>query len=276
MPELPEVETTRRGISPYCEQQQICALTVRQAQLRWPIPADLAQKLVGQSIERIERRGKYLLFILPNGTLLVHLGMSGSLRVMLTAESAGKHDHVDIVLASGATLRYHDPRRFGAVLWTSEPISQHKLLVKLGPEPLSERFTADYLLERCRNRRTPIKSFIMDSHVVVGVGNIYANEALFLSGIHPQRLAGTLSTSEAEELVLQIRQILAKAITQGGTTLRDFVGGDGKPGYFAQQLNVYGKSGQNCVQCSNQLQEIRQNNRSTVFCPQCQPLNLTP
>lgn len=275
MPELPEVETTRRGISPYCEQQSIHSLTVRQSQLRWPIPADLTQKLDGQLIDRIERRGKYLLFRLPSGTLLIHLGMSGSLRVILTETPAGKHDHVDIKLNNGTLLRYHDPRRFGAILWTDEPLEQHKLLAHLGPEPLSEQFSTDYLFQRSRKRKTPIKSFIMDSQVVVGVGNIYANEALFLSGIHPQSQAGDLPTEAYHHLVIQIRHVLSQAIAQGGTTLRDFVGGDGKPGYFAQQLNVYGKAGQTCGRCSETLQEIRQNNRSSVFCPQCQPLITT-
>jgi len=275
MPELPEVETTRKGVSPYCLNQTVKQLIVRQPSLRWPIPDDLDKKICGKCILKVERRGKYLLFGFEHGTLMVHLGMSGSLRVLLAdtdQQKTNKHDHVDIIVDSGDILRYHDPRRFGAILWTEEPIESHKLIAHLGPEPLSDDFTADYLAKRCTRRKTAIKSLIMDSKVVVGVGNIYANEALFLSGIHPQQAAGSIKPAKLKKLTDNIKFVLQRSIEQGGTTLRDFVGGDGKPGYFAQQLNVYGRSGSECLHCKTELKEIRQNNRSSVFCPTCQPL----
>ena len=275
MPELPEVETTRKGVSPYCLNQTVEQLIVRQPSLRWPIPDDLNQLICGKSIRHVERRGKYLLFGFDHGTLLVHLGMSGSLRVLLAnsgSEAVNKHDHVDIIMESGDILRYHDPRRFGAILWTNEPVEEHKLIAHLGPEPLSDDFTADYLAKRCAKRKTAIKSLIMDSKVVVGVGNIYANEALFLSGIHPQQAAGSLKPDQLARLTDNIRMVLQRSIEQGGTTLKDFVGSDGKPGYFAQQLNVYGRAGSECLHCKTELKEIRQSNRSSVFCPQCQAL----
>lgn len=275
MPELPEVETTRKGVSPYCLNQTVRDLTVRQPALRWPVPDDLAATICGKRIDRVERRGKYLLFGFEHGTLLVHLGMSGSLRVILADSDpapVNKHDHLDIVLQNGDILRYHDPRRFGAVLWTDQPVEAHKLIAHLGPEPLSDAFNADYLAARCAKRKTAIKAVIMDSKVVVGVGNIYANEALFFSGIHPAQPANTLSRNQLETLTGHIRFVLQRSIEQGGTTLRDFVGGDGKPGYFAQQLNVYGRAGSECRHCGTKLQEIRQSNRSSVFCPACQPL----
>lgn len=273
MPELPEVETTRKGISPYCEHQKVMSVEVRQPSLRWPVPDNLAQLLEGQVIRGIQRRAKYLLLVFDHGTLMIHLGMSGSLRVMLQPEPAQKHDHVDITLITGHTLRYHDPRRFGAFVWTDQPVANHKLIAHLGPEPLSDQFTAQYLSQKCQKRKTAIKSLIMDSKVVVGVGNIYANEALFMSGIHPKQPAGQLSEGKISLLTEKIRFVLQRSITQGGTTLRDFVGGDGKPGYFAQQLNVYGRAGKDCPECGYQLEEIRQNNRSSVFCARCQPLH---
>ncbi len=273
MPELPEVETTRKGISPYCQDQTVQQVIIRQPSLRWPIPSNLPELLEQQCIRDIQRRGKYLLFQFDHGTLMVHLGMSGSLRILLQPEAVQKHDHVDIILTSGHSLRYHDPRRFGAILWTEEPIEEHKLIHHLGPEPLSDQFTAEYFSEKCQGKKTAIKTFIMDSKVVVGVGNIYANEALFMSGIHPKEAAGNLSEGKRSLLVSKIRFVLERSITQGGTTLKDFVGGDGKPGYFAQQLNVYGRAGQDCPECGQTLQEIRQSNRSSVFCPDCQPLS---
>ncbi|OOV86172.1 bifunctional DNA-formamidopyrimidine glycosylase/DNA-(apurinic or apyrimidinic site) lyase [Oceanospirillum linum] len=275
MPELPEVETTRKGVSPYCLKQRVKQLIVRQPSLRWPIPGDLSAQICGQQINKVERRGKYLLFHFDHGTLIMHLGMSGSLRVLLAnsgGEAVNKHDHVDIIMESGNILRYHDPRRFGAILWTDQPVEEHKLIAHLGPEPLSDPFNADYLTQRCTKRKTAIKSLIMDSKVVVGVGNIYANEALFLSGIHPQQAAGSLKPEQLAKLTHNIRKVLQHSIEQGGTTLKDFVGGDGKPGYFAQQLNVYGRAGSECLHCKTELKEIRQSNRSSVFCPQCQPL----
>lgn len=275
MPELPEVETTRQGIRPYSEHRTVRQLIVRQPSLRWPIPDDLARQITGHRIQQLNRRGKYLLFSFTHGTLLIHLGMSGSLRV-LTADqpqpAPDKHDHVDIIMENGDILRYHDPRRFGAILWTGDPVAEHKLIAHLGPEPLSEAFNADHLAACCARRKSAIKTVIMDSKVVVGVGNIYANEALFLAGIHPARPANSLNREQVDTLTTHIRQVLQRAIEQGGTTLRDFVGGDGKPGYFAQQLNVYGRAGSECLHCQSELQEIRQSNRSSVFCPRCQPL----
>lgn len=270
MPELPEVETTRRGIEPHVRGRRIERLVVRQPRLRWPIPPELAVLLAGQTIERVERRGKYLLFPFARGTLLIHLGMSGSLRIIAAEQAAGKHDHVDIVLNSGQALRYTDPRRFGAMLWCDGDVRVHPLLAELGPEPLTEAFDGDYLFERSRARSAPVKTFLMDSHIVVGVGNIYANEALFSAGIRPDRAAGRVSRARYALLAAEVKRVLARSIKQGGTTLRDFVGGDGNPGYFRQQLNVYGRGGEPCRACGVALKEIRLGQRSTVFCPHCQ------
>ncbi|MDT8429331.1 MAG: bifunctional DNA-formamidopyrimidine glycosylase/DNA-(apurinic or apyrimidinic site) lyase [Pseudomonadales bacterium] len=275
MPELPEVETTRRGIAPHLLGQTILAVTVRQRSLRWPVPTELNQNLRSRSIDAIARRGKYLLlYISSDGNnhsgLLIHLGMSGSLRIVASGTPAARHDHVDFLLGSGQTLRYTDPRRFGCILWCDQSPAEHPLLSQLGPEPLTPSFSAEYLHRHSRGRSTAIKSFIMDSHVVVGVGNIYANEALFLSGIHPARAAGRISAARYARLHGNIQTILDSAIAQGGTTLRDFVGGDGKPGYFRQSLLVYGRKGQSCTRCLAILKEIRINQRSTVFCPTCQ------
>ena len=269
MPELPEVETTRRGVAPYCQGEVVSELVVRESRLRWPVPDQLPALLAGQQIETIDRRGKYLLFRVPVGALLVHLGMSGSLRVVDSLEPPGRHDHIDIRLVSGASLRYHDPRRFGSFLWQA-PGEQHSLLSHLGPEPLSAEFDGDYLYQLSRRRPGPVKNFIMDGKVVVGVGNIYANEVLFLSGIHPRRPAGRISKTRYTLLADNIKQVLTSAIAQGGTTLRDFVGGDGKPGYFAQQLYVYGRGGDACKRCGGELREVRLGQRSTVFCVTCQ------
>lgn len=270
MPELPEVETTGRGIAPWVEGQTVTAVVVRHAGLRWPVPPALARELKGQVVEQVRRRGKYLLLQTPKGHVLVHLGMSGSLRIVEPGAEVKKHDHVDFALANGKILRFHDPRRFGCILWlTGDPL-QHPLLAELGPEPLSEVFDAAYLFALSRKRTAPVKQFIMDSHVVVGVGNIYANEALFLAGILPTRKAGSISKARYARLVDMIKQVLANAIRSGGTTLRDFVGGDGKPGYFRQQLHVYGRGGEPCTRCQTQLIEIRQGQRTTVYCPRCQ------
>ena len=269
MPELPEVETTRRGVSPYCEGQVVKRLLVRESRLRWPVPEQLPRVIAGQKIETIERRAKYLLFRTAAGSLLVHLGMSGSLRVVDAGQAPGKHDHIDILLQSGACLRYHDPRRFGCFLWL-EPGEQHVLLGQLGPEPLSPDFDGDLLYRRSRGRSCPVKSFIMDARTVVGVGNIYANEVLFISGVDPRRAAGRISRTRYRVHADNIKQVLTSAIEQGGTTLRDFVGGDGKPGYFAQQLYVYGRGGEPCKSCGARLREIRQGQRTTVFCVTCQ------
>lgn len=274
MPELPEVETTRRGITPHCLGKTVAQLIVRQGQLRWPVPAELGRILPGQTLLAVERRGKYLLLQFAAGTAIWHLGMSGSLRVVETASAPGKHDHIDLCFTSGLCLRFNDPRRFGALLWQpiTEPIGQHSLLAHLGPEPLSDDFDSAYLYARSRKARVAIKPWIMDAKVVVGVGNIYANESLFNARLHPEQLAGSLTPKQTDRWVAAIKTILQYAINRGGTTLRDFVGGDGKPGYFAQELNVYGRAEEPCTECGKPLQEIRLGQRSTVFCPRCQKL----
>ena len=269
MPELPEVETPRRGIAPHLQGQRVSRLVVRERRLRWPIPEDLALQIEGQCFDAIERRAKYLLLRIGGGTLIGHLGMSGSLRLVPAGTPPGKHDHVDIELESGMALRYTDPRRFGALLWAraDEP---HALLGKLGPEPLSAAFDGERLYQLSRGKSTAVKPFIMDNAVVVGVGNIYASEALFAAGIDPRREAGRISRQRYLRLAEEIKRILAAAIERGGTTLRDFVGGDGQPGYFKQELFVYGRGGQLCKQCGTTLSEVRLGQRSSVFCRNCQ------
>ena len=269
MPELPEVETTRRGIAPHVKGQILRDVVVRQPSLRWPVPEDLADKIVGKTCYDVSRRGKYLLLSVDGGAVMIHLGMSGSLRIVAGDEPAMFHDHVDFCLADGRRLRYTDPRRFGSVLWQPEGES-HELLSSLGPEPLTDTFCTTYLLDKAKDKRQPIKSFIMDSKVVVGVGNIYANEALFNAGIHPKRQAGRISAARMNNLVNEIKVVLAQAIEQGGTTLKDFVGGDGQPGYFKQSLNVYGRGGQDCMKCGETLLEVRMTQRTTVYCKHCQ------
>jgi formamidopyrimidine-DNA glycosylase len=270
MPELPEVETTCRGIAPHVIGQTVKQVIVRQPKLRWRVPDELATALIGSVIHSVARRGKYILLATDSGTLLIHLGMSGNLRIVNSLQAAAKHDHVDIIFDDNSVLRFNDTRRFGAVLWTIEPIAQHPLLASLGVEPLSEAFTSAGLQQLARNRKVPIKSFLMDSHIVVGVGNIYANEALFMAGILPTRLAATLTLPECDKLVACIRVVLRHAIEQGGTTLRDFVNEQGKAGYFQQQLRVYGRAEQPCVQCQQTLIGIRISNRATVYCSNCQ------
>ncbi|MBL4572987.1 MAG: bifunctional DNA-formamidopyrimidine glycosylase/DNA-(apurinic or apyrimidinic site) lyase, partial [Gammaproteobacteria bacterium] len=234
MPELPEVETTRRGIKPHIEKKKVSEVILRRKTLRWPITPALSKDLPGETFISVSRRGKYLLLATKKGTLLIHLGMSGSLRIVDSNRPVAKHDHVDIVLTNNKALRYTDPRRFGCMLWETEPIELHPLLVSLGPEPLSDEFHSDYLFQKSRRRNVAVKAFIMDSKVVVGVGNIYANESLFLAGINPQRSAGKVSKRRYEKLLQCIQQVLQRAIDVGGTTLRDFTGSDGEPGYFAQ------------------------------------------
>ena len=242
---------------------------VREARLRWPVPDQLVALLSGQVIEAVQRRAKYLLFRTAAGSLMVHLGMSGSLRLVDATEPPGRHDHIDILFDGGVCLRYHDPRRFGCFLWLA-PGDDHPLLRNLGPEPLSSDFDGQLLYRRSRGRKVAVKSFIMDGKVVVGVGNIYANEALFLAGIRPDRAAGRISSARYQHLAENVKLVLTNAIAQGGTTLRDFVGGDGKPGYFAQQLLVYGRGGQPCKTCGSVLQEQRLGQRSSVYCVTCQ------
>ncbi len=270
MPELPEVETTRRGIEPHIRGQIIKKIVVRQKQLRWIIPGTLGSRLRNQTILSVDRRGKYLLLNSTAGTVLVHLGMSGSLRLLENEVAPKAHDHVDLLFKNGMLLRYTDPRRFGAWLWAGNKPLEHKLLAPLGPEPLSKEFDAEYIWAISRGRKVPIKSFLMNSHIVVGVGNIYASEALFRAGIHPKRLAGRISLARYEKLTSDVKSILKSAIKQGGTTLRDFVNGDGKPGYFQQSLQVYARGGQACMQCTGTIREIRIGQRSSFYCPQCQ------
>lgn len=269
MPELPEVETTRRGVAPYCEGQTVTHVTVRNGNLRWPVPGDLAARMEGQIIRTVDRRAKYLFLNLDNGTAIVHLGMSGSLRIIADGAPEQKHDHIDLTLGSGVILRFNDPRRFGCWLW-SDSAATHPLIARLGPEPLSQEFNGRMLYRLSRHKSTPVKSFIMNNHVVVGVGNIYANEALFKAGIHPGRKAGRISLDRYQRLAEAIRETLSAAILMGGTTLRDFVNSDGQPGYFAQSLLVYGRAGEPCPECQTPLKEIRMGGRSTVYCGQCQ------
>lgn len=269
MPELPEVETTRRGIEPFLVNHRIQSARIHDTRLRWPVPADLSEHLTGATPMAVDRRGKYLLIRFAQGTLMVHLGMSGSLRIIKDGSPRLRHDHVELDLGANTRLLYNDPRRFGAWLWSTEP-EHHPLLAHLGPEPLEADFNGDYLYQRARVRKVPIKSFLMDSRVVVGVGNIYANEALFMTGIHPRRAAGRIGHARMIRLAGAVQEILSAAILMGGTTLRDFVNSDGKPGYFAQSLNVYGRGGQPCHHCGRLLKEIRLTQRSTVYCASCQ------
>ncbi len=270
MPELPEVETTRLGISPHIENQTVSSVIIRNGKLRWPVPTSIKKKLPDQKLHSITRRGKYLILDFGNGYLLMHLGMSGSLQIVEPTSELRKHDHVDIIFNNKQCLRYHDPRRFGSILWTSKPPQEHKLLKDLGPEPLDKQFSAQHLWERSRKRRVTIKQFIMDSHNVVGVGNIYASESLFRAGIHPRRAAGKVSLEQYKLLVKAIKAVIKAAIKQGGTTLRDFTGGDGKPGYFKQRLNVYGRKGEPCRQCGKTVSHCVMGQRATYYCTVCQ------
>lgn len=270
MPELPEVETTRRGIQPHILNKKVRNVVVRNGALRWPVPSTLAEHITGRKVEAVGRRGKYLLLTFSNGTLIWHLGMSGSLRMITDKQPPGKHDHVDVEFSGGIVLRYNDPRRFGSVLWTEQPVEAHSLIAHLGPEPLTDAFDGEYLFTRSRKRKLGIKTWIMDSKTVVGVGNIYANESLFQAGIHPLRKASTLTRKQCDVLAQEIKKILSHAIQRGGTTLRDFVGGDGKPGYFAQELTVYGRGELACIKCMKPLTEKRIGQRTTVYCVRCQ------
>ena len=270
MPELPEVETTRRGIEPHILDQTLRDIVIRQRALRWPISRQLAQKARNQKIQSVDRRGKYLLLGLSNGTIIIHLGMSGSLRICNADSPVDKHDHVDFAFDKNLILRLRDPRKFGAVLWSADDPEKHKLLSSLGPEPLLDDFNAAYLYECTRKRSASIKSVIMNSHIVVGVGNIYACESLFLACINPKRKAGSLSQARCEKLVAAIKRVLTESITQGGTTLRDFIQENGQPGYFAQKLLVYGKAGEPCSKCGRPIRQITQQQRSTFYCTRCQ------
>ncbi len=269
MPELPEVETTRRGISPHALGQTIERVNIYQPRLRWPVPPEMAGTLQGQTLVDIRRRGKYLLFDVAPGTALLHLGMSGSLRVVDATTPLKKHDHLELILGNERILRFHDPRRFGSFLWADDWAS-HPLIAKLGPEPLGERFSAAHLYQRSRGRKAGIKVFVMNSEVVVGVGNIYASEALFKAGIHPKRAAGRISMDRYKRLETAIRETLSAAIKMGGTTLRDFYGGDGEPGYFKQQLAVYEREGEACLRCESTIKRCVLGQRASYYCPKCQ------
>ena len=269
MPELPEVETSRRGIAPWIEQQTVSDVIVRDRRLRWPVPDDLEVRLRGAEIRSVRRRAKYLLFETGQGSAMLHLGMSGSVRIIEAEEPAGKHDHVDIRLASGKALRFRDPRRFGCLLWAADPMA-HPLIRDLGPEPLSDAFDGEYLWRQARGRKVSIKPFIMNAGIVVGVGNIYASEALFGAGIHPKRAAGRVARPRMDRLAGSIRSVLERAIDAGGTTLRDFLGGDGEPGYFSQQLDVYDRDGLPCRNCSTPIRSVVLGQRSTYYCINCQ------
>lgn len=272
MPELPEVETTRRGLEPHLTGQRIEDMTVRNRNLRWPVPRNLPALVRGRTVRAVRRRGKYLLIDCGNGWLLLHLGMSGSLRVVPSQTPPGKHDHVDLLLGSGQAVRLTDPRRFGCVLWCDADPAQHKLMATLGPEPLDGEFVAHWLHARTRGRSAPIKSVLMDSHTVAGIGNIYASEALFLARIHPATPARQLSLKQCEKLVSAVRETLLAAIAAGGSSLRNFVGSDGKPGYFQQQYAVYGRSGESCRICFTVIRNEALGQRSSYFCPRCQRL----
>lgn len=270
MPELPEVETTRRGIEPHVLGQVIAAVEVREPRLRWRVPAGLSRKLENARIERVERRGKYLLVKTSAGTLIVHLGMSGSLRMVGEEVAPQIHDHVDVCLSNGLKLRLRDPRRFGAVLWTRSDPLRHPLLAGLGPEPLSDAFDGNWLHQNARGRRAAVKTLIMNARVVVGIGNIYASEALFLAGINPARSSRRISARRFDALAGSVKQVLQEALEQGGTTLRDFVNGAGEPGYFAQCLRVYGREGEPCINCGEVVRARILGQRASYYCPRCQ------
>lgn len=270
MPELPEVETTRRGIEPHVVGRTVARLVVRNPALRWRVTPKLVREFSGQTIRSVTRRGKYLLLATPAGTAILHLGMSGSLRVVPCAQPAKTHDHVDIVLDNGECLRLHDPRRFGALLWTRDDPQKHKLLRELGPEPLSPDFSGDYLFEKSRGRKRAIRDFLLDSRVLAGIGNIYANEALFSASLRPMRAAGRISRAQYAQLAETIRATLNRALKAGGTTLRDFRNGRGEPGYFQLSLNVYGREGEPCRVCGTTIKAKRLGQRSAFFCPKCQ------
>ena len=268
MPELPEVETTRRGIAPHILGRTVRRAVVRQPDLRWPVP-DLDRLLRGRKVLAVERRAKYILIRFTHGTLMVHLGMSGSLRLVPCATVPRPHDHVDLVCANNC-LRLHDPRRFGAMLWTADDPLKHPRLRDLGPEPLSDEFDGNRLHHMARGRKRAIKTLLMDGRTVVGVGNIYATEALFRAGIHPQRACGRISLQRLERLAEEVKLVLADAIERGGTTLRDFLNESGQPGYFAQELLVYGRAGQPCKRCGTTLKTRQIGQRASAYCPSCQ------
>ncbi len=270
MPELPEVETIRRSLAPRLTGQAITQVIIRQPQLRWPISVELRAQLQGQTIQHLQRRAKYLLLYVETGVAIFHLGMSGRLRLLPSNTPLQKHDHVDLVLRNGHSLRFNDSRRFGVLLWTEAPPETHPLLCQLGPEPLSEAFSETYLYCRAQRRSVAIKNFIMNNRIVVGIGNIYANESLFAAGINPRRAAGQVTRAEYKRLAGAIRHVLEEAIDQGGTTLRDFTNVNGEAGYFKQALRVYGRAQMPCTACGTAIQQQRIGQRASYFCPHCQ------
>ncbi len=269
MPELPEVETSRRGIEPYLRGQTITEVVIRERRLRWPVSLDVDRRLPDETITSVDRRAKYLLINTTGGTAILHLGMSGSLSIVERGTPATVHEHVDIELGSGKALRLRDPRRFGSLHFADDAAS-HWLLKDLGPEPLGNRFDGDYLWRKSRGRRIAIKPFIMDAKIVVGVGNIYASESLYLAGINPKRAAGRVSRERYQWLADAIRTVLEKSIAAGGTTLRDFLGGNGEAGYFAQELEVYDRADEPCRACGRPISVVVLGQRATYYCKDCQ------
>jgi formamidopyrimidine-DNA glycosylase len=269
MPELPEVETSRRGIAPYLEGETIVDVIVRERRLRWPISRELDAAMSGATVTDVGRRAKYLLINTTQGTAIMHLGMSGHVTIVDNGTPAGVHDHVDLELSSGKALRLTDPRRFGSLHWSTDPL-KHELLRALGPEPLGSDFSGEHLWRRSRGRRVAVKQFIMNARIIVGVGNIYASESLFASGIHPKRAAGRVSRQRYDRLADAIQSVLERAIRAGGTTLRDFYGGTGEAGYFQQQLDVYDREDEACGVCDTPISAIVQGQRSTYYCKRCQ------
>lgn len=272
MPELPEVEVTRQALEPHVLGKTVQKMVIRNPSLRWPIPDTLPQQLVGKRITNLVRRGKYLLWAVEGGAMIVHLGMTGCLRVLSEATRPEKHDHVDLVFTDQSVIRYTDPRRFGAVLWADAPVDEHRLIQSMGVEPLSADFSGEHLFTHALKRRCTTKQLLMDNHVVVGVGNIYACEALFMARVAPDLPANQLSQKQCQDLYQHICAVLRAAIKQGGTTFRDFQRPEGKPGYFKQRLMVYGRAGQDCRDCQGELAEMRIAGRSTVYCPSCQAI----
>lgn len=270
MPELPEVETTRRGLAPHLIGQRIKTAIIRNSRLRFPVAPELAQVLSGQAVRSVERRGKYLLLDCGQGWLILHLGMSGSLRILLASTPVEKHDHFDLVLENGFCMRLRDPRRFGAVIWTETDPMRHPLLASLGVEPLTDDFDGDWLYRVTRGKKCNIKQTLMDGHLVVGVGNIYANEALFRAGIKPTHVASRLGRECCKKLAMTVKEVLRQAIAAGGSSLRDFVDSGGKPGYFQQQYFVYGRTGEPCLVCNSPIRLLRQGQRATFYCACCQ------
>ena len=270
MPELPEVETALRGIKPHLKNQRIKSAVVRHRKLRFPVTPGLEKEICGATIKDLTRRGKYLLISADKGTLIIHLGMSGNVRILESNTPTVKHNHFDLLLDNGDMLRFCDTRKFGVILWTTENPMTHKLLASLGLEPLDKSFNGRYLYEKTRRRSAAIKNVIMDSKIVVGIGNIYASESLYVAGIRPTTCANQISEKRLDRLVDSIRKILKKAIKQGGTTLNDFVQADGNPGYFKQSLKVYGRSGEPCFHCKHSIIRLAIGKRSSYYCPNCQ------